>query len=53
MKQDVVGGRYEMVLFTPELLIGDKKWRNMLLIEHFGNRVKGLIIDEAHCVKKW
>ena len=49
----VLGGEYQLFFFTPELLIDQRKWREALKSEVFSNRMKALIIDEAHTVKKW
>ena len=53
MKKGVRAGRYDIVLFTPELLINSKRWRSVLTSETYIQHMKGLVIDEAHCVKKW
>ena len=46
-------GKYQLVFFTPEMIISKKHWRRLLGGDVYGNRLKALIIDEAHCVKKW
>lgn len=46
-------GNYDVVFFTPELLINSKRWRSVLTSEVYAQRLKGLVIDEAHCVSKW
>ena len=38
---------------SPEALLVDTERRDMLLNSHFQNNLVGLIVDEAHCVKKW
>ena len=53
MKKGIRAGRYEIVFFTPELLISSKRWRSVLTSETYIQHMKGLVIDEAHCVKKW
>ena len=43
-------GNFQLVFFTPEMLIGSKRWRNMLTGDLYS---EAFVIDEAHCVKKW
>ena len=38
---------------TPESLINSKRWKEMLTSNICGRRLKGLVVDEAHCVSKW
>lgn len=47
----VAEGKYQVIFISPELLLLEDTWREMLLspVEH----LVGLIVDEAHCVKKW
>ena len=52
MKKGVHAGRYQLVLFTPELLIDSKHWR-MLSSAIYSRRLRGFVVDEAHCVAKW
>lgn len=53
VKKGIHAGKYDIVFFTPELLIGSKRWRIALTSEIYRHRLRGLVIDEAHCVKKW
>ena len=46
-------GAYSLVLFTPEMLLQTRKWREMLLSDIYTQNLKALVIDEAHTVKKW
>ena len=52
-KRGVEEGHYQIVLFTPETLINNRRWRNLLRSDLYAERLKGFVIDEAHCVKKW
>ena len=46
----VCNGNYQLVYMSPESLLTDERWRDMLLSrEH----LVGLVVDKAHCVKKW
>ncbi len=53
MRLGVENGRFQLVYFTPEMLLGNKKWRQLILSENYQNRIKGLAVDEAHTIKKW
>ena len=53
MKSGVVEGRYQLVFISPEQLIGRAKFRCMCQNEVYTERLVALVIDEAHCVKKW
>ena len=53
IKDSVVKGLYQLVYFTPELLLTNKKWRNMLISEVYAKRLKAFVVDEAHTVVEW
>lgn len=53
MKERVMKGDYQLVLFTPEMLLNKKRWRRMLLGNVYSSRLRAFVIDEAHTVKKW
>lgn len=53
VQKDVLKGEYRLVYFTPETIIGVKKWRNMLLNDVYSSRLRTFIIDEAHTVVQW
>ena len=53
VKEGVAGGDYSLVYFTPELLLESQYWRKILLTHCYKKRLKALVVDEAHCVKKW
>lgn len=53
MKRSIQEGKYDIVFFTPESLLHSKRWRNTLTNEIYAKHLKGLVIDEAHCVSKW
>ena len=50
-----VEGKYQLVFFSPEVIrLCNRKWRKVLGGEvYYSERLKGSIIDEAHCVKRW
>jgi superfamily II DNA helicase RecQ len=41
-------GQYQLVLFTPEMLLQSSKWRAVLGSEVYSQNLKALAIDEAH-----
>ena len=43
-------GRYQLVLFTPEMLLSQRRWRKMQV---YSNQLRVFVVDEAHTVKKW
>ena len=49
----VCNGEYQLVYMSPEALLTDELWRDMLLSPVYHENLVGLIVDEAHCVKKW
>ena len=53
MMSGVMAGDYQLVFFTPEILLMKSKWRDMLLGDVYRNRINALVVDKAHCMKKW
>ena len=52
-ERDICEGKYQLVFLSPESLLTDSRWRDMLQSAVYHERLAGLVIDEAHCVKKW
>ncbi|XP_019858455.1 PREDICTED: uncharacterized protein LOC100633019 [Amphimedon queenslandica] len=52
-KQGIVSGRYQVVFTTPELLLQNKDWIHVFQSASLTERLIAIVIDEAHCVKKW
>ena len=46
-------GKYQIVFFSPEALVCEDTWREMLQSEVYRENVVAFVIDEAHLVKKW
>ena len=44
---------YEVVFVSPERLLTDSEMRDMLHSPLYKEHLVGVVIDEAHCVKKW
>lgn len=49
----ILEGEYQLVFISPEAVLSRRKWRKMLLSHVYQNNLIALVIDEAHCVKKW
>lgn len=49
----VMRGEYQYILTTPEILLCSKNWSSVFQSPSFQDRLVGVIIDEAHWVKKW
>ena len=51
--ENIIEGRYQIVFFTPESLLRNQRWREMLCSDIYINNLVGLAVDEVHCVTKW
>ena len=49
----VLNGRIQLVYISPESLLGNPRFRSMLLSDSYKTRLRGVVVDEAHCVKLW
>ena len=49
----VLNGSVQLVFISPESLINNQLYRNMLLSSRYKQRMVALGVDEAHCVKTW
>lgn len=52
-KTRVLNGEIQLVFVSPENIICNHRYRNMLLSPVYKERLVGLAVDEAHCVKTW
>ena len=52
-KHAVLTGGFQLVYLSPESLLMDRQWRVILESPLFQDNLVALVIDEAHCVKKW
>ena len=53
MKTGVIEGRYQLVFISPEQLICKERFRSMCKSDCYTEKLVALVVDEAHCVKKW
>ena len=51
--KNVLSGCIQLVFISPESIINNPAFRNMLLSTPYKERMVALTIDEAHCVKTW
>ena len=42
-----------MLFFSPEGILTDGTWRDMIQSPVYRENVVAFVVDEAHCVKKW
>ncbi len=41
------------MFMSPEMLLRDDKWREMLVCPIYQENLMAFVVDEARCVKKW
>ena len=46
-------GEYQLVLISPESIISNLYWREMLRTQVYQQNLVAFAVDEAHCVSKW
>ena len=51
--KEVLEGRVQLLYITPESIILNRLYRNMLPSPVYKEKLAALVIDEAHCVKFW
>ncbi len=51
--RDIHLGIYQLLYMSPEMLLRDEKWRDMLVCPIYQKNLMAFAVDEAHCVKKW
>ena len=44
---------YQLIFISPESLLSTNLWHDVLLSPVYQENLVGVIVDEAHCVKKW
>ena len=52
-EQKLYEGGYQILFFSPEALVCDDTWREMIQTKVYKDNVNAFVIDEAHLVKKW
>jgi len=51
--QCVIKGEVQLVYISPENIICNQKYRQMLMSPVYKENLIGIAVDEAHCVKTW
>ena len=46
-------GKFQLLYISPESLLRNPQWREMLLSEVYQKNVMALVVDEAHCITQW
>ena len=46
-------GTSQLIFMSPESLLNNRRWRDVLLSRVFTDNLVCIAIDEAHCVPKW
>ena len=49
----VINGQIQLVYISPESLLENKRYRNMLSSKVYQEKMVALVVDEAHCMKFW
>lgn len=52
-EEDILGGKLSLVFISPETLLTNAKFRSLCRSDIYKERLVALVVDEAHCVKKW
>ncbi len=52
-KERIREGKFQVILMSPEALFSGTTWKHTLSTNIFRENLVGMIVDEAHCVKKW
>ena len=52
-EEGIRSGKYSVVLGSPESLIRNKKWHQMLRTKTYQESLFGIVTDEVHVVPKW
>ena len=53
MQLGILSGDYQLVFISPESILSNRRWRDLLRQEPYASHIITLLVDETHCVKKW
>ena len=53
VRRKVLKGELDLVYISPENIICNSRYRNMMLKPQYKDRLIAVVVDEAHCVKTW
>ena len=51
--KEVKNGKYSIVFGSPEVWLGDEKWRKVAMSELYRKSVRAVAVDEAHVICHW
>ena len=51
--EEVREGKAQLLFISPESLLSNPSWLDMLRTAVYQDNLSGFVVDEAHCVKKW
>jgi ATP-dependent DNA helicase RecQ len=49
----IIRGHFKFLFGSPEQLLGEVKWREMLKSDVYQENMRALVVDEAHTVIQW
>ena len=49
----VIRGMVQLLYVSPESILSNPQWRDMLLLPVYQKKVVALVVDEAHCITMW
>ena len=49
----ILEGAFQLIFISPEMLLSTKKWKKLLREEEYSERLKALVVTEAHYIEKW
>ena len=53
LKANTSKGRFQVIYTSPEILLANKEWADVFQSLPLRQRLVRVVIDEAHCIKKW
>ena len=53
LNRKIEHGECSVVFSSPESLLGNGRWRNMLSSDAYKENLIGIVVDEAHCISHW
>ena len=53
MEGKLYRGEYQLVFVSPEMILCNERWDEILSSSEYQEHFVGLVVDEAHCVKTW
>ncbi|KIO28654.1 hypothetical protein M407DRAFT_43689, partial [Tulasnella calospora MUT 4182] len=46
-------GRYEIVLTSPEMVLGNAHFQALIASSKFSSHITRVFVDECHCISQW